>query len=287
MRGAVFALALLLPATSAAGPWTPAPGHGYAKAWVHWLPGVGWFAEPGSEPAFYGFYSEVAAGTYAELGVAEGVAVVAHWMPLRTYLLADPRAGVPAQLHASVGEPLVGIKLRPVRVKRFVLGVEAGVRAPTGRNLPVQEVVSVADGNPKLGDLRIDSGAWDVTGGLSAGLGFDKWYGAAAVAWTWRSEGYDSVLTWSVEAGRGLGTKGLWSARLRISGQHALGDGTAPYHASPSGLGNGTTVVAFTLEAERKVADGWWLGFSVAGGLAPVIRQTGGPAITGFVAHAF
>lgn len=293
IRLAAVALALLLPATAAAGPWTPEPGGGYAKVWLHWLPGVGY--NPGPEaardglrgPQLYGVYNELGVGTYAEWGLVEGVALVAHWMPVRTFLLGDPRNGAPARLHASIGEPLVGIKIRPVKVKRFVLGFEGALRAPTGRNRPVQDVHGLADGNPRIGALTIDSGAWDATVGTSAGLGFDRWYGAAAAAWTWRSEGYDSVLTWSIEAGRGLGTRGLWSGRVRVVGNHPLGDGAASYHASPSGLGNGTAYIGFTLEVERLVAPGWWVGLSLAGGLAPVLRQTGGPAITVSIAHAF
>ncbi|MCP4868747.1 MAG: hypothetical protein GY898_08515 [Proteobacteria bacterium] len=294
LAAAVGAALLLLPATAAAGPWTPEPGGGYAKVWLHWLPGFGY--NPGPEaaddgiegPQLYGVYNEVAVGTYAELGLVDGVALAAHWMPVRTFLLGDPRAGSPAKFHASIGEPLVGIKVRPVQYKRFVLGFEGAIRAPTGRNRPVQEVYGIADGNPLIGALRIDSGSWDATVGTSAGLGFDRWYGAASAAWTWRSEGFDSVLSWSIEAGRGsLGKKGLWSGRVRIAGNHPLGDGTADYHASPSGLGNGSHYIGFTLEVERAITPGWWVGLSLAGGLVPVLRQTGGPAITVSLAHTF
>jgi hypothetical protein len=293
MRVVGVLLAMLLPATAGAGPWTPDAGHGYGKVWLAALPGIGF--NPGPEaaadgiegPQLFGVYQEVSLGTYMELGLAEGVALVAHWAPVRTFVLGDPRAGAQAQFHASVGEPMVGLKVRPVKVKRFVLGFEAGLRAPTGRNLTVQDMHGLAQGNPKIGALTTDSGSWDATVGVSAGLGFDRWYCAAAAAWTWRSEGYDSVATFSIEAGRGLGRKGLWSGRFRVAGNLPLHDGTAPYHASPSGLGNGTTYVAFTLEVERKVAEGWWVGASLAGGLPPVLRQAGGAALTLSVSHAF
>jgi len=289
----VVAVAVLAASPATAGPWTPEPGGGYAKVWLHWLPGFGYMPGPEAAddgiagPQLYGVYQEIGVGAYAELGLVDGVALVAHWMPVRTFLLGDPRPGSSTRFHASVGEPGLGLRVRAARHKRFVLGFDALLKAPTGRGRPVQEVYGVADGNPRIGALQIDAGAWDAAVGASAGLGFDRFYFAASAAWTWRSAGYDSVLDWSVEHGRALGARGLWSGRIRVAGHHPLGDGDAPYHASPSGIGNGTAYIGFTLEAERLVAPDWWLGFSLAGGLAPVIRQTGGPAITLFIAHRY
>ena len=94
-----------------------------------------------------------------------------------------------------------------------------------------------------------------------------------------RSGGWDTVLVWSAEVGRTTGARGLGSLRLKLGGNHPLGNGEAPYHDSVSGIGNGTSYAGFTIEYDRKVSEHWFVGFSLAGGLGPVWRQTGGPVI--------
>jgi len=285
----VAALACGLPGSAAAGPWTPEPGGGYVKAWLHWLPGLAYHAGPEApEPGLHGIgaYQELGVGTWAEFGVAEGLAVTAHWMPVRTFVLPDP-AGGEVGAHVTTGEPEVGVRLRVVRFRRFVASLEAGVRAPVGDGRVRQEVRSTADGNPVVGGLRIDSGVWDGRLGVSVGLGFDRRYGAASCAVILRSDGFDALLVWSVEAGGPLGTSGRWSGRLRAAAQHPLGNGDAPYAASPSGIGNGARYFGFTAEVERTLSERWTVGASVAASFGLAARQAHGPSMTLFAAHRF
>jgi len=279
-------------APASAGPWVPEPGHGYAKAWIRWLPGLGYFPGPeaaaqGIEgPQLLGAYQELFLGLYGEYGIWPGVAVVAHWNPVRTFLLEDTRGGT-ARFHASAGEPRLGARVHLANKGRFTLAAEGSVAAPISSGEPVQQVYSALNDKPLVGELQTATGVWGVYGGLAAGLGLDALYLAASVGASARSRGFDSVVLWTAEAGRRFGKRRLWQSRLRILGHHPLGDGVAPYHSSPSGLGNGTHYLAFTIEVDYEVRPGLMLGLSVAGGLYPVVRQSGGPVLTASIARVF
>lgn len=291
MRPLILALALLalLPATASAGPWAPDPGAGYLKVQARWLPGVGWFPGPESEqmgPRLYGIYNEVfLGGFYGEIGLAPRLAVTLHSDGLRLFVLDGPEG--PAQAHVSLGEPAFGLKLHAVQAGPFAAGLSAFVRLPTMPNTPVQDVVAVDGTGDVIGALRIGTGVFEGGGNLELGLGLKRVYFAGAVGVAKRSGGWDSVLSWSVEGGWTAGKLQRTRLRLRLAGAHPLGDGTAPYHASPSGIGNGTRYVGFTLELERVMGEHLTLGVSLAGGLGPVVRQTGGPVITGYAAWAW
>jgi len=285
-------LTLASAGSAVAGPWVPDPGHGYAKAWVRWLPGVGYFpgpeaADQGVEgPQLVGAYHEVSLGLYGEYGLCRGIAVVAHWNPVRTFLLEDTR-DQDARLHVSTGEPRLGVRVHLAHKGRFTLAAEGNVTAPLSPGEPVQPVYSALANKAQVGQLRTATGVWEVHGGLAAGLGLDALYLAASVGAIAKSAGFDSVVVWTAEGGRRFGKRERWQARLRLQGYHPLGDGSAAYHSSPSGLGNGTHYVAFTLEADYELRPGLMLGLSVAGGVYPVLRQSGGPVLVASVARVF
>ncbi len=275
--------ALLMAPAAHAGPWTHGPGGGYAKAWFSLLPGVGWSRELGSPPELTGYYQEAFVGTYAEIGFAPRLDATLHWTPLRTFLLVDS-VDAPT-VAASVGEPAVGLRWQAVQAGRFAMAFEVLLRAPTQSNAPVAAVHNVA--GEEVGQLRIASGVFEAQGGLSMGLGFDRLY-LAWGAWAMkRGGGFDSVITWSAEAGTDAGKHKRWSVRLRVAGRHGLRDGSAAYHQSPSGMGNGTEYVAFTLEGDYRLVEGLWLGLSLGGGLGPVVRQIGGPQLALSLSHRF
>ena len=276
MRTLALLVALLWTSPAAAGPWTHGPGHGYAKAWLSLLPGVGWSADLGSAPELYGYYQETFLGTYAELGFGPRLDATLHWAPVRTFLLVD---AVDAPTFAvSTGEPALGLRWQAVQVKRFALAIEGQLRIPAESNAPVATVHSATTQQP-IGELRIANGVWEAQAGVSMGLGLDRLYAAWGVWAMKRGGGFDSVLSWSAEIGSDIGRHKRWSVRVRLGGRHSLRDGSAPYHTSPSGIGNGTEYVGFTLEGDYRLADGLWLGLSLAGGLGPVVRQTGGPQL--------
>jgi len=277
-------------APAAAGPWVPEPGTGYAKIGLRWLPGFFYFpgpehaAEQGwSGPQAYGAYHELFVETYAELGIAPGVAVTFGDQVLRTFLLADPRTGE-IGAHASPGEPGLGLRVSLIRAGPFASSAEVLGRAPLVAGAPVQPVIGTAEGHPTVGALQIATGVWEVQGVLAAGLGWARGYVAWSVGLVGRGGGYDTLLLWSVEGGRPLGQRGRVQGRLRFTGQHPLGDGDAPYHRSPSGIGNGTRFVAFTVEIERQLSEHVALGGSLAGGMGPLARQTGGPVLSVYLA---
>lgn len=287
MRTTLLLLALLLPSAALAGPWTPEPGAGYAKVQARWLPGIGWFGGPGEDPVFYGVYNEVfLGGFYAELGLAPRMSLSVASDGLRLFFLQDPRDGSVGS-HASFGEPTLTLTVQPVQAGPFALSVNGFVRPPGTPNDVVQDVVSVEDGNPVIGGLRIGTGVIEGGLGLSLGGGFNRFYLAGGARALFRGGGWDTVLEWSAEAGTSVGKLQKTHLRLRLAGFHPLKDGEAPYHSSPSGIGNGTAYAAFTIEIERSVTERSVVGVSIAGGLGPVVRQTGGPVITGYWATAW
>ncbi|MCO4772296.1 MAG: hypothetical protein KDA24_19840 [Deltaproteobacteria bacterium] len=280
----VLAGAMLLPSLAEAGPWTPDPGAGYAKVQARWLPGIGFFAEPGAEPQVYGIYNEVfLGGFYAEVGLAPRTSVSIASDGVRLFFLQDPR-DKSVSSHASFGEPTLTVTLQPVQAGRFALSVAGFIRVPGAPNTPVADVVGIADGHPVIGELRVGTGILEGGGTLSMGAGLGRLYLAGSVGALARGGGWDSVLQWSAEAGLAVGMLRRTQLRLRIAGFHPLKNGTAPYHASPSGIGNGTAYTGFTLEVERWLTERLAAGFSIAGAFAPVVRQTGGPVITGYLA---
>lgn len=284
LPGALLIAALLAAAPASAGPWAPEPGSGYLKLQARWLPGVGWFPGPeaGGGAQMMGPYNELfLGGFYAELGLLPRLAATLHSDGLRLFVLDNPNE--PARIHVSVGEPAIGLKLHAIQAGPFAAGISGALRFPTMGNAPVQDVVA-ADTGDVVGGLRIGAGVIEGTGHLELGLGLGRVYLAAAVGVGGRTGGWDSVLSWSAEGGLSAGKQRKTQLRLRLAGVHPLGDGEAPYHASPSGIGNGTRYVGFTFEVERVASELLTVGVSLAGGLGPVVRQSGGPVITGYAA---
>lgn len=288
---ALLSLILLLPASAAAQAWVPEPGHGYVKGDVRWLPGLGHHPTAPEGPApfvtvpqMFGDYHELFFEVYGELGVAPGVSAWLASQGLRLFFLGDPRGGQ-TQAHASLGEPELGFRFRLLQRGRFVLTAEARLKAPTGSNHAVQGVYATAEGHEQIGNLRIATGVWEAGVGLHAGLGLPRLWLGAGITLVGAGGGWDRVVQWYVKLVRPL--KKRWEVRLRLAGRHPLGDGRAPYHDSPSGIGNGTRYVAFTAEWVKQIEGGPGLGFSVAGAFATSMRQTSGPVICLLVEHGW
>ena len=172
---------------------------------------------------------------------------------------------------------------------RFVAGAELGLRFPFARPGPVQEFYGTDEGNPRLGDLQIGTGIWDVPVSVSAGYGWDSFYLAGSVGYVVRSDGYDHAITWSAEGGATLSAE--FGVRLRVQGYHSIdvwfGD-EAPGHLSPSGIGNGTNYGGFAVEADWQFQTNFYLGATIEGGIPGLLaRQTGGPVISLYLAHRF
>jgi len=277
-------LLLGVPGHALAGPWTPEPGHGYAKLWAKWLPGSGYHTGSG-ETVPYGAYHEFAVATYGEVGVAEGLALFWHTDVLRLFSLTDPRTDE-AQSHVAPGDPAVGLRYRFLSTGRFVMAGEASVRAPLASGDPVQEVASTDAGMPVVGELRVGSGVWDFSGALSAGYGWNHFYLAGGGGYVARTGGFDHAITWSLEGGTSLSDVPL-AFRLRLSGLHPIDTGNAPRDESPSGIGNGTQYAGFAVEADWEFIPNAWLGLTFEGGLFGIRRQTGGPVLVLYGAMKF
>lgn len=282
-------LGLLLACPALAGPWTQAPGQGYAKIWLRWLPGLAYHAgpeapDPGLHPI--GLYQELGLGAWAELGVTDALTVTVQWEPARAFFLKDGGA-TRTRAHVAAGAPAVGGRLRLLQHRRFVASLEGSVRGPNGSGQIVQDVHATAGGHPRVGGLRITDRVWDLHLGAAVGLGLGRLYFAASGGVIARTGGYRALLVWSAELGRPLGRRARWTGRVRLAGQHPLANGTAPLHDSPSGIGNGTRHFGLTLELERSVGGDWAVGASVAASMGLAARQTHGPAVMVYVAGAF
>jgi hypothetical protein len=252
---------------------------------LRWLPAFLW--SPGPERAdetsvedriLYGPYNEVFMGTYWEHGLLPRTAFWVHWEPARAFVLSDPVRDT-TTVHPGVGEPTLGLRGTFVQKGPFALGGEVGVTFPLLDNRVVDEVHSLADGNPRIAELRTGTGVWDVTPQVSFGAGFARMYVAGGFGVKARSGGWDTVLVWNAEVGRSVGPKRKGTLRVKLAGHHPVGNGSAPYHDSVSGIGNGTSYAGFTIEYDRSLGEHWSLGFSLAGGLGPIQRQTGGPVL--------
>lgn len=288
-----MAIALVLaPTTVQAGPWTPEPGHGYLKLWVKALYGFG-YVDGAGRMHEYGDYGELFLSGYAEAGIADGIALALHAPFYEGFLLEDPRTGALGD-HHTIGDPTLGLRLRLVRADRFVAALELGVRQPLAPSGERQTVYGTATGNPAIGALRIGSGAFDVPLALSAGYAWDDFYLAGAMGAVLRIatpgvRDLDQALTWSLEGG---GTfAGGMSLRVRVRGEHALPTGDPlGRHESPSGVGSGTSIGGFAVEADWPVArEGasptTWMGVTAEGGIPGLLaRQTGGPVLSAYVA---
>ena len=266
-----------------AGPWTPEPGHGYAKLWLKWLPGFGYHAGDGATHGF-GSYHELFFSGYGELGIAPRVALTLHAPFLQSYCLEDPRSGTVSS-HVGVGDPALGVRWQALKLGRFAGALELRVRAPLGEREPVQTVYGTDAGNPAVGELRIGAGVWDLEADLDFGYGWDRVYLAGAFGAIARTGGFDDVIVWSAEIGARFSDH--WSGRVRLHGYHSVRNGTEPRAESPSGTGNGTTYTGFALEGEWTFVPKWQLGLTFEGGLLGVRRQTGGPVVSVFLATAW
>ncbi len=284
--GLVFAL-LVGPVSAAhAGPWVPEPGHGYVKVWFKYLYGFS-FRDGAGEGYDYGGYHELFVSTYAELGIAPQLGLVLHAPLLQTFYIEDPRDGS-YTAYLNPGDPTLSLRWQFLTIDRFVMGAEAGVQAPFARPGPVQTLYGTDEGNPEIGALQLGTGIWDVPLSVSAGYGWDTVYVAASVGYRLRTGGYDHVLVWSAEGGATVGPH--FGVRGRLLGYHSIGvwfGDRAPGHLSPSGIGNGTTYVAFAVEADYQIETNYWLGATFEGGLGGLTRQTGGPVVTLYFAHRF
>jgi hypothetical protein len=289
--GALASGALLVVSPAQAGPWTPEPGHGYLKLWIKALYGFG-YVDGAGRMHEYGDYGELFLSGYGEAGIADGVALLLHAPLYQGFLLEDPRTGRLGD-HHTVGDPTLSLRVRLARVDRFVAALEAGVRQPLAPSGDRQTVYGTAEGNPVIGALRIGSGAFDVPLSLAAGYAWDDFYLAGSVGAVLRIatpgvRDLDQALTWSVEGG-GTFTGGM-SLRVRLRGEHALPTGDPlGRHESPSGVGSGTSIGGFAVEADWPVArdaagPSTWIGVTAEGGIPGLLmRQTGGPVLS---AHA-
>lgn len=281
-----LALVLGSASTAQAGPWAPEPGHGYAKIWLKYLYGF-WFFDGAMDQNDYGGYHEAHLSAYAELGIAPQLALSLHAPIVRTFHLEDPRDGSYTS-HLSPGDPTLMLRWQFLSVDRFVMAVEGGVRAPFARAGPVQDFYGTADGNPRLGALQIGTGVWDFPFSVGAGYGWDQVYVAGSAGYVIRTDGYDHVLTWTVEGGWNIDA--AFGVRGRVTGYHSLdvwfGD-EAPGHLSPSGIGNGTNYIGFSVEADYQFTPNYWIGATIEGGVAAIARQTGGPVVTIYFATRF
>ena len=280
----LLVISFLLPSMAQAGPWTPAPLSGYAKAWVKWLPGFG-FHTGDSQTLDYGAYNEIALNVYGELGVFRGVAVWLHAPLLQIFTLADPRPGQGSSKHVSIGDPALGLRWQALNIGRVVAALSLGIRIPIADADPVQTVYGTDPGNPQIGELKVGAGVVNLPASISVGYGGDRFHLAGEVGYRYRSGDFDHDLLWGVEGGFRFSKR--WSGLLRVSGVHAIDVGAAPRHLSPSGIGNGTSYIGIALEGGFAISKRLTIGASLEGGLLAVRRQSGGPVISLYAATAF
>lgn len=281
----VLLWAALSPGAATAGPWTPAPKAGYAKAWLRWLPGFGYHDGAG-ETISYGSYHELSVNLYGELGLWArgqhlGLALTLNAPLVQAFVLQDPRNGGHT-LHVQPGDPTLGLRFRFLQ-SWLVAALEAGTRFPLASDAELQQVYADdkqrTDPNERIGALRAGTGVFDFPVGLALGHGWGSGFLEASIGYVPRTGGYKHDVYWTLGAGQRLSKS--FTGRVRLSGRHATEiGGDAPRHESPSGIGNGTSYVGFALEVDYQLSERWALTGALEGGLGALRRQTGGPVLT-------
>ncbi len=283
----------VLPTRALAGPWTPAPGHGYAKLWLKWLPGFGYHDAKG-DLIDYGKYNEVFLNGYGEVGLLPKLGATLHFPFAQFFSLEDTRTG-DTERHFTIGDPALGLRYQALSLGRFAASLEGFVRsplAPAGKQQPMYEKRDTEVTDPdtgmkttfkrQIGDLRIGTGVFDLYAGAAVGYGFDRMYLAGSGGYMVRTGGYDDAINWTAEIGGRYSER--WQGRCRMSGVNPLTNGTAPRGNSPSGIGNSTRYLGFSIETEYQFKPRWFAGFGLQGGAGLLARQTGGPVIDLYVA---
>lgn len=272
-------LPTLCPSNVQAGAWSPAKGEGYAKLGLRWLPGTGYHDGAGNTFDTVTTH-ELRLDFYGELGLGERSALVVNTDLLRLFALDDDGAGG-SPTRITTGDPTIGLRYQFLREGRWAAAAEMLVSFPlaSSRSTPIYL------GAEQVAQIRPGRGTLEFEPVLSVGRGWDDFYAAAALSYAYRTENFDDVLRWSIEGGYAF-TRDL-AARLRFAGAHPLGNGEAAYHESTTGMGNGTSYVAFTLEGDYQFIPVWYVGAAFAGGIVHVRRQMGGPVINLYVATRF
>jgi len=280
---ALVALATLgsAPRHARAGAWSPEAGHGYLKLWSRYFFGYDYIDSRGNSQPLRR-YHELSLATYGEYGLGRGFALVWQTDLVHLYTLVDPRDDK-RQAHVAPGDPMLGLRYAFFHSGRLSMATQFGVRAPLASDSVQQEVYGSSAGNPRLGELRVGAGVWDIGGELSVGYGFDHGYLQAGFGYLARTGGFDDVLEFALEGGADVNAR--LSLRARLLGRLPIDTGDAPAHTSPSGVGNGTRYLAWVLEWERRVGESWSLGGTLEGGAGLVRRQAGGPVFTLYVAR--
>ena len=278
---------VLSSSSALASPWAPERGHGYAKLWMKYLLGFG-FVDSEGDASDYASYHELFVASYGEVGLGAGFAFWWQSDLLRTFYLRDPTEGR-RRAHAASGDPAAGVSWQFFASERLAMSLNVGVRAPLAEPDPVQTVYA-RNANESgefeaLGELRLGEGAWSVSTKVEVGYAFDTWYVAGSLGYAVRNRGYEDRFTWSVEAG--LNFRPRLRGRLRLSGAHSLGNGSAPRANTPSGLGNGVSWAGASLEGEYEFADDSYVGVALEGGLGFLRSQTAGPVVSLYIANQF
>lgn len=288
-RATATALAALLglsalclsPNHASAGAWSPEAGHGYLKLWSRYFFGYDYIDGNGHSQSLHR-YHELSLATYGEYGFGRGVALVWQTDLVHVYTLVDPRDDS-RHAHVAPGDPMLALRYALFHSDRVSASLQLGVRAPIASDSPQQTVYGSASSNPRIGELTIGSGVWDIGGEAAIGYGFDHGYLQGGVSLLGRTGGFDDVIEFSLEGG-GNPNENL-GLRARLVGHLPIDTGNAPNHTSPSGVGNGTRYLGIALEAERRITNDWFLGGTIEGGAGLVRRQAGGPVFTLYVAH--
>jgi hypothetical protein len=274
----------LVPGVAHAGPWTPDPGHGYAKLWLSELPGFDYHAGDGRTIGL-GLYDEASLNAYGEVGVYDGVAISLHVPLARVAFLEDPRDGHVVG-HVAPGDPTLSVRWRFLRFDRFVAAVDAGVRLPFAAGGVWQNVYAGTAPHELVGGLEMGTAVVDVHGGLSFGAAWDRIYVTGGATFVGRTGGWDQVFAWSAEVG-GSPFDTRFGIRLRVVGWHPLIRGSEPRGESPNGVSNGTEYVGIGVEGEWWLDAHWAVGGAFQGGLGALHRQIGGPVVDVYVAAKF
>ena len=282
----IIVASLCFASPAQAGPWTPNPGHGYAKLWLKYHLGLEYQDGKGNRREYGGGYHEFFLNAYGEVGLFKNFAFWLHAPLVRMFWLGDARTGETTR-HLAPGDPTFGLRWGFLKHATYVGAFELGLRVPIAKKEPVQELW-VDEGGGKaerIGSLLVGNGVFDVPIRLAFGSSWGDTYVAGSASMTLRTGGYASLAGWSIEGGSSFLERFSW--RLRMRGQHTLGDDDAPRIESPSGVQNGTSFVGLAGEMDVRFVGAWVVGLTVEGGLFAVYRQGRGPVFSLYVATSF
>jgi len=275
---ASFLVALLLPRSLSAAAWTQPKGGGYVKAWVRFQAAIGfldgWNDEDG-DFHYTGDYAETGLHFYGEYGLTDRLTAIGNVPAVKTYWVDQQDF-----FGASPGDPTVGLRYGLIQ-KNWVLSAQVTSTVPLVDDR-ARTTFRDLDTDEQLGVLKFGAGVFDIEPRIQFGFGTEQGHFGLDVGRRIRTGGFQDQWVWTIEGGYQFTPNFYFTVRaLEV---WSVGQVSADFDDSLSGIGNGTSFTGFALEGNWQLDERLSVG-GVLEGATRYERQSGGPVFNAFVAY--